>query len=45
MGADNAVGFNLVRKLVRKHYHVVIGVKSTNVGIKWESSSVSDVLE
>ena len=45
MGADNAVGFTLVRKLVRKHYHVVIGVKSTNVGIKWENGSVSDVLE
>ena len=45
MGADNAVGFNLVRKLVRKHYHVVIGVKSTNIGIKWEIGSVSDVLE
>lgn len=45
LGADNAVGFNLARKLVRKHYNVVIGVKSTNVGLKWERNAVFHVVE
>ena len=34
MGADNAVGYCLARKLVRKNYHVIIGVKSTKVGLR-----------
>ena len=34
IGADNAVGFCLAKKLVRKHYHVIMGVKSTKVGLR-----------
>ena len=34
MGADNAVGYCLARKLVRKNYHVIIGVKSMKVGLR-----------
>lgn len=34
IGADNAVGYCLARKLVRKNYHVVMGVKSVKVGMR-----------
>lgn len=34
IGADNAVGYCLARKLVRKNYHVVMGVKSAKVGMR-----------
>ena len=34
MGADNAVGFCLAKKLVKKHYHVIMGVKSIKVGFR-----------
>ncbi|KAK8809441.1 hypothetical protein WA171_001019, partial [Blastocystis sp. BT1] len=34
IGADNAVGYCLARKLVRKNYHVIMGVKSTKVGLR-----------
>ena len=34
IGADNAVGYCLSRKLVRKNYHVIMGVKSTKVGLR-----------
>ena len=35
IGADNAVGYCLARKLVRKNYHVVMGVKSMKVGMRY----------
>ena len=35
IGADNAVGFCLAKKLVRKNYHLIMGVKSTKVGMRF----------
>ena len=35
IGADNAVGYCLAKKLVRKNYHVIMGVKSTKVGLRY----------
>lgn len=35
IGADNAVGYCLAKKLVRKKYHVLMGVKSTKVGLRY----------
>ena len=34
IGADNAVGYCLAKKLVRKNYHVLMGVKSIKVGLR-----------
>ena len=34
IGADNAVGYCIARKLVRKNDHVIMGVKSTKVGLR-----------
>ena len=34
IGAVNAVGYCLAKKLVRKNYHVLMGVKSIKVAVR-----------
>ena len=31
--ADNAIGYSLCKKLVKKNYHVILGVKDIRQGV------------
>ena len=44
IGADNAVGYCLAKKLVRKNYHVLMGVKSIKVGLRYGFAAESSRL-
>lgn len=33
IGADSAVGYSLATQLIKKNFHVVIGVKSSKTGL------------
>ena len=34
--ADNAIGYSLCKKLVKKNYHVIVGVRDVNRGLSYQ---------